>query len=142
MKENLWLNLSDGYIGSGRSYFDGTGGKDGAVNHYRAMKAQGKEYPLVVKLGTITKDGADLYSYADDENHAVTDPFLAEHLAAIGINIMSLKKTSKTTSELELDYNMKYDWSSAVEVCECCCCCFPRVYPSLTRYISTILSEW
>ena len=41
MKENLWLNLSDGYIGSGRSYFDGTGGKNGAVNHYRKMKADG-----------------------------------------------------------------------------------------------------
>ena len=119
MKENLWLNLSDGYIGSGRSYFDGTGGKNGAVNHYHKMKAEGKEYPLVVKLGTITKDGAELYSYADDENCAVSDPLLAQHLANIGINIMSLKKTSKTTSELELDKNMQFDWNSVVEVCEC-----------------------
>ena len=119
LKEDLWLNLSDGYIGSSRSYFDGTGGKDGAINHYRKMKTEGKEYPLVVKLGTITKDGADVYSYASDENRSVTDPFLAQHLANIGINIMTLKKTSKTTSELELDYNLSFDWSSVVEVC-CC----------------------
>ena len=116
MKENLWLNLSDGHIGSGRSYFDGSGGKDGAIDHYREMKKQGKEYPLVVKLGTITKDGADVYSYADDENCAVRDPYLADHLANIGINIMKLKKTSKTVSELELDYNMSFDWNAAVEV--------------------------
>jgi len=38
-----------------------------ALRHYHAMKAEGKEYPLVVKLGTITPQGADVYSYATDE---------------------------------------------------------------------------
>jgi ubiquitin carboxyl-terminal hydrolase 5/13 len=29
MKENLWLNLSTGHIGSGRRQWDGSGGTDG-----------------------------------------------------------------------------------------------------------------
>jgi len=65
MKENLWLNLSTGHIGSGRQQWDGSGGKNGALNHFTAT---GKQYPLVVKLGTITPEGADVYSYAEDED--------------------------------------------------------------------------
>ena len=38
------------------------------------MKKKGFEYPLVVKLGTITAEGADVYSYAADEDRAVKDP--------------------------------------------------------------------
>ncbi|KAK7079477.1 hypothetical protein SK128_003965, partial [Halocaridina rubra] len=38
------------------------------------------EYPLAVKLGTITQDGtADVYSY--DEDDMVLDPNLVKHLA-------------------------------------------------------------
>ncbi len=65
------------------------------------MLKQGKNYPLVVKLGTITKDGADVYSYAADEDRAVIDPYLADHLAQIGINVMALEKTEKTAAEIE-----------------------------------------
>jgi len=79
--ENLWLNLSDGYIGGGRKYADGSGGSGGALDHFTEMKAQGKVYPLCVKLGTITAAGADVYSYAPDDGpyedaqgHMVTDP--------------------------------------------------------------------
>lgn len=53
MKENLWLNLTDGSILCGRRYFDGSGGNNHAVEHYRETG-----YPLAVKLGTITPDGA------------------------------------------------------------------------------------
>merc|ERR1740138_1674785 len=62
--QNLWLNLSDGFIGGGRKFFDGSGGSNGALEHYKEEKAKGHEYPLVVKLGTITPQGADVYSYA------------------------------------------------------------------------------
>ena len=34
MRENLWLNLSDGHIGSGRRQYDGSGGTNGALDHY------------------------------------------------------------------------------------------------------------
>lgn len=78
---NLWLNLSDGFIGGGRQNWDGSGGSGSALRHFEAMKAEGKHYPLVVKLGTITQHGADVYSYAPDEDDMVEDPKLAEHLA-------------------------------------------------------------
>lgn len=41
-----------------------------------------------VKLGTITPHGADVYSYAPDEDDMVTDPLLAQHLEHWGINMM------------------------------------------------------
>ena len=63
--ENLWLNLSDGYIGGGRRNFDGTGGSGSALKHFQEMREKGKFYPLAVKLGTITPQGADVYSYAE-----------------------------------------------------------------------------
>lgn len=53
MRENLWLNMTDGAILCGRRYFDGSGGNNHAVEHYRETG-----YPLAVKLGTITPDGA------------------------------------------------------------------------------------
>ena len=42
----------------------------------RHFEATGQKYPLVVKLGTITANGADVYSYASDENDMVEDPEL------------------------------------------------------------------
>lgn len=57
--------------------------------HYEATK-----YPLAVKLGTITPDGADVYSY--DEDDMVEDPNLAKHLEHFGINMMSMTKVINT----------------------------------------------
>ena len=71
MAENLWLNLSTGHIGSGRRHWDGSGGTNGALTHYEQT---GRQYPLVVKLGTITAHTADVYSYAADEDDLVRDP--------------------------------------------------------------------
>ena len=42
----------------------------------RHFEATGQKYPLVVKLGTITASGADVYSYASDESDMVDDPDL------------------------------------------------------------------
>lgn len=53
LTNNLWLNLTDGSIMCGRKFFDGSGGNNHGVEHYQA-----KKYPLAVKLGTITPDGA------------------------------------------------------------------------------------
>jgi ubiquitin carboxyl-terminal hydrolase 5/13 len=33
--ENLWLNLSTGYIGGGRRNWDGTGGSGAALKHFQ-----------------------------------------------------------------------------------------------------------
>jgi len=114
-KENLWLNLSDGFIGGGRKNWDGSGGSNGALDHYHAEKSKGNNYPLAVKLGTITADGGDVFSYAEDENDIVRDPLLKEHLAHWGIDVMKMEKTQKTVAELELHLNMNYDWT---RICE------------------------
>lgn len=53
--------------------WDGSGGNGAALRHFEAT---GKRFPLVVKLGTITPNGADVYSYDESENDMVTDPHL------------------------------------------------------------------
>ncbi|XP_051174757.1 ubiquitin carboxyl-terminal hydrolase 5 [Leptopilina boulardi] len=110
LTQNLWLNLTDGSILCGRKFFDGSGGNDHAVEHYRHSG-----YPLAVKLGTITKDGkGDVYSY--DEDDMVLDPKLIEHLAHWGVNITQMEKTEKSMIELELDLNQKFgDWVTLQE---------------------------
>ena len=55
----------------------------------------------MVKLGTITPHGADVYSYAADEDDLVMDPLLKQHLAHWGIDMDSMEKTAKTMSELQ-----------------------------------------
>ncbi|XP_028166955.1 ubiquitin carboxyl-terminal hydrolase 5 [Ostrinia furnacalis] len=110
LTNNLWLNLTDGAILCGRRYFDGSGGNDHAVEHYRETG-----YPLAVKLGTITTDGkGDVYSYAEDD--MVEDPNLAEHLKHFGINIQQLQKTDKSMVELELELNQRTgEWNTLQE---------------------------
>lgn len=109
-RDNLWLNLTDGMILCGRRNWDGTGGNNHAVEHYKKTG-----YPLAVKLGTITADleGADVFSYPEDDS--VVDPLLAQHLAFFGIDFSSLQKTEMTTAERELDQNTNFDWNRIQE---------------------------
>ncbi|CAL8084871.1 unnamed protein product [Calicophoron daubneyi] len=100
LTENLWLNLTDGTICCGRRFWDGSGGNNHALEYYEKTK-----YPLAVKLGTITPEGAEVFSYAEDE--MVEDPMLADHLAHFGIDLMRMKKTDKTLAELEVSANEK-----------------------------------
>ncbi|RXM28244.1 Ubiquitin carboxyl-terminal hydrolase 13 [Acipenser ruthenus] len=86
LRENLWVNLTDGSVLCGKWFFDGNGGNGHALEHYRETN-----YPLAVKLGTITPDGADVYSF--DEEEAVLDPHLAEHLSHFGIDMLQMQKT-------------------------------------------------
>jgi len=58
------------------------------VEHYDRTR-----YPLAVKLGTITPDGADVYSYPEDD--MVLDPLLHQHLAHFGINIAEMTKVRR-----------------------------------------------
>jgi hypothetical protein len=59
LRENLWLNLTDGSVLCGKWFFDSSGGNGHALEHYRDMG-----YPLAVKLGTITPDGAGECGFA------------------------------------------------------------------------------
>ncbi|CAH8575075.1 unnamed protein product [Heterobilharzia americana] len=109
LKDNLWMNLTDGTILCGRRFWDGTGGNNHAVEHYETTK-----YPLAVKLGTITPKGGEVFSYPEDS--MVTDPKLGEHLAHFGIDVMRMQKTEKTMAELEVDANERLgEWLTLQE---------------------------
>ena len=110
--DNLWLNLSTGFIGSGRPNWDGSGGNGAAMRHFEAT---GKKFPLVVKLGTITPHAADVYSYAPDEDDMVVDPELTAHLAHWGIHRGGLVKTEKSMAELQVDLNLAHEFDRVTE---------------------------
>ncbi|KAJ8793860.1 hypothetical protein J1605_019124 [Eschrichtius robustus] len=86
LRENLWLNLTDGSVLCGKWFFDSSGGNGHALEHYRDLG-----YPLAVKLGAITPDGADVYSFPEEE--PVLDPHLAKHLAHFGIDMLHMHGT-------------------------------------------------
>lgn len=113
--DNLWLNLSTGFIGSGRPHWDGTGGNGAALRHFEAT---GSKYPLAVKLGTITPTSADVYSYAPDEDDMVVDPLLAEHLAHWGISIQQMRKTEASMTELQIQKNLEHEFDRITEAGE------------------------
>ena len=50
LRDNLWLNLTDGSILCGRKFYDGTGGNNHAIEHYYKTK-----YPLAVKIGSLKR---------------------------------------------------------------------------------------
>uniref|UniRef100_A0A8C1KGG2 Ubiquitin carboxyl-terminal hydrolase n=1 Tax=Cyprinus carpio TaxID=7962 RepID=A0A8C1KGG2_CYPCA len=86
MRENLWLNLTDGSVLCGKWFFDGSGGNGHALEHYKKTN-----FPLAVKLDTVTPDGADVYSF--DEEEAVLDPHISEHLLHFGIDMLQMQRT-------------------------------------------------
>ncbi|XP_077440105.1 ubiquitin carboxyl-terminal hydrolase 13 isoform X2 [Vanacampus margaritifer] len=98
MRENLWLNLTDGAMLCGKWFFDGSGGNGHALDHYKETK-----HPLAVKLDTITPDGADVYSFEEEE--AVIDPQISEHLSHFGIDMLQMQK--KTENGLHTDNNAR-----------------------------------
>ncbi|EIN03471.1 ubiquitin carboxyl-terminal hydrolase 14 [Punctularia strigosozonata HHB-11173 SS5] len=105
LKENLWLCLTCGSLGCGRQQFGGIGGHGHGLRHYEQTR-----HPVSVKLGTITPEGgADIYCYACDD--AKQDPSLAAHLASFGINVAAQTKTEKSMTELQIEHNLKYDFS-------------------------------
>uniref|UniRef100_A0A8C5I5A0 Ubiquitin carboxyl-terminal hydrolase 13 n=1 Tax=Gouania willdenowi TaxID=441366 RepID=A0A8C5I5A0_GOUWI len=94
MRENLWLNLTDGAVLCGKWFFDGSGGNGHALEHFRETK-----YPLAVKLDTITPDGADVYSFEEEE--AVLDPQVSEHLSHFGIDMLQMQKRVKNGHHID-----------------------------------------
>lgn len=106
LKENLWLCLTCGSLGCGRKQFGGVPGGNGhGLEHFEQTG-----HAVSVKLGTITAEGdADIYCYKC--NDAKQDPDLKAHLASFGINVGSLTKTEKSMTELQIEQNLRYDFS-------------------------------
>ncbi|KAJ4383510.1 ubiquitin C-terminal hydrolase Ubp14 [Didymella sp. IMI 355093] len=109
LSENLWLCLSCGNLGCGRQQFGGIGGNSHGVGH---TKSTG--HPVAVKLGSLTADGtADIYCYACDEERV--DPELPNHLAHWGINIKDRVKTEKSLTEMQVEQNLRWEFSMTTE---------------------------
>lgn len=109
LKENLWLCLGCGNLGCGRSQFGGIGGNSHALAH-SDMTSHG----VAVKLGSITADGsADIYCYACNEER--TDPELVTHLAHWGIDLRGREKTEKSLMEMQVEHNLRWDFSMTKE---------------------------
>ncbi|EAU87111.2 ubiquitin carboxyl-terminal hydrolase 14 [Coprinopsis cinerea okayama7 len=105
LKENLWLCLTCGSLGCGRQQYGGLGGNGHGLAHFESTG-----HAVSVKLGTITAEGeADIYCYVC--NDAKQDPELARHLSTFGINVQTLTKTEKSMTELQIEHNLKYDFS-------------------------------
>ncbi|KAK8843356.1 hypothetical protein IAR55_007013 [Kwoniella newhampshirensis] len=105
LTSNLWLCLTCGLANCGRQQFGGIGGNGHALKHY-----QETGHGLGVKLGTITPEGtADIYCYTCDD--AKVDPDLPRHLTTFGIKVLGQTKTEKSMTELQLEHNLKFDFS-------------------------------
>ncbi|KAK4684371.1 ubiquitin carboxyl-terminal hydrolase 5/13, partial [Tremellales sp. Uapishka_1] len=105
LTSNLWLCLTCGLANCGRQQFGGTGGNGHALHHF-----QETGHGLGVKLGTVTPEGtADVYCYSCDD--AKVDPDLPAHLRAFGIEVLGQTKTEKSMTELQLEHNLKFDFS-------------------------------
>ncbi|ODQ50137.1 ubiquitinyl hydrolase [Saitoella complicata NRRL Y-17804] len=106
LKENLWMCLECGNLGCGRSQFGSTvGGNGHGVAHF-----EGTMHPVSVKLGSLTAEGtADIYCYLCNEERV--DLELKAHLAHWGINIAEAVKTEKSLTEMQLEQNLKWEFS-------------------------------
>ncbi|PPJ56477.1 hypothetical protein CBER1_07630 [Cercospora berteroae] len=105
LKENLWMCLTCGNLGCGRQQYGGAPGNSHQVGHANSTK-----HHVAVKLGSISADGsADIYCYSCDEERK--DPKLVEHLAHWGVNIADREKTEQSLGEMNLMYNLSYDFS-------------------------------
>lgn len=109
LNNNLWLCLVCGSLSCGRAQFGGGGGNGHGLEHVDSTG-----HSLAVKLGSITPDGtADVYCYACNEERI--DPLLQEHLAHWGIKLADRTKTEKSLQEMQLEQNMKWEFSMTSE---------------------------
>ncbi|KAG5518235.1 hypothetical protein PMAC_003031 [Pneumocystis sp. 'macacae'] len=106
LKENLWLCLQCGNVGCGRCQFFKNSGNGHALQHFEKTL-----HPISIKLGTISPEGtADIYCYLC--NDEILDPDIHAHLKHWGIDINQYKKVEKNLVELQIEQNMKWDFTS------------------------------
>ncbi|KAF4311489.1 Ubiquitin-associated/translation elongation factor EF1B [Botryosphaeria dothidea] len=109
LKENLWLCLTCGNLGCGRAQYGGVGGNSHGLAHSDATG-----HPVAVKLGSLTADGtADIYCYTCNEERI--DPELPAHLLHWGINIADRQKTEKSLTEMQIEQNLRWEFSMTTE---------------------------
>lgn len=109
LHENLWLCLDCGNLGCGRKQMGGVDGNSHALAH-----SNESGHGVAVKLGSITPEGnADIYCYKCDDERL--DEKLGEHLAHWGIMLAERQKTEKSLTEMQIEQNLKWDFSMTTE---------------------------
>ncbi|KAL7815148.1 ubiquitinyl hydrolase [Trichoderma gracile] len=109
LRENLWLCLECGNLGCGRKQMGGVDGNSHALGH-----ANESGHGVAVKLGSITPEGtADIYCYRCDEERI--DELLGQRLAHWGILLAERQKTEKSLTEMQIEQNLKWDFSMTTE---------------------------
>lgn len=109
LKENLWLCLECGNLGCGRKQMGGVDGNSHALAHADAVG-----HGVAVKLGSITPEGtADVYCYKCDEERIDGD--LAQHLGHWGIILANQQKTEKSLTEMQIEQNLRWEFSMTTE---------------------------
>ncbi|KAK8879132.1 ubiquitin carboxyl-terminal hydrolase 14 [Apiospora arundinis] len=109
LKENLWLCLECGNLGCGRAQFGGVGGNSHGLAH-----ATDSKHAVAVKLGSISPEGtADVYCYQCDDERS--DENLAAHLAHWGIMLSERVKTEKSLTEMQIEQNLRWEFSMTTE---------------------------
>ncbi|KAM4065874.1 ubiquitin carboxyl-terminal hydrolase [Hirsutella rhossiliensis] len=109
LRENLWLCLECGNLGCGRKQMGGVDGNSHALAH-----STDSGHGLAVKLGSITPEGtADVYCYKCDDERI--DENLGQHLAHWGIMLAERQKTEKSLTEMQIEQNLKWDFSMTTE---------------------------
>ncbi|KAH8686001.1 hypothetical protein BGZ60DRAFT_365606 [Tricladium varicosporioides] len=109
LQENLWLCLQCGNLGCGRAQFGGVKGHSHGLEHKNKTG-----HAVAVKLGSITPDGtADVYCYACDEERIDED--IGLHLANWGIILAERQKTEKSLTEMNVEENLRWEFSMTDE---------------------------
>ncbi|KAJ2969486.1 hypothetical protein NQ176_g8636 [Zarea fungicola] len=109
LTENLWLCLECGNLGCGRKQMGGVDGNSHALAH-----SDESSHGVAVKLGSITPEGtADIYCYKCDEERI--DKNLGQHLAHWGIMLAEREKTEKSLTEMQIEQNLRWDFSMTTE---------------------------
>lgn len=109
LRENLWLCLVCGNLGCGRKQMGGVEGNSHGLGH-----AVESGHGVAVKLGSITPEGgADIYCYKCDDERI--DDQIGKHLAHWGIQLAERQKTEMSLTEMQIEQNMKWDFSMTSE---------------------------
>lgn len=109
LQENLWLCLECGNLGCGRAQYGGIKGQSHGLAHKESTG-----HAVAVKLGSITPEGtADVYCYACDEERIDDD--LGPHLAHWGILLAERQKTEQSLTEMNVEQNLKWEFSMTDE---------------------------
>jgi len=111
---NMWVCLSCGFAHCGRPHlFDPSlGGAGHAIAHY-----QETGHPCSAKVGTLQAPSPpptsqsspstfpDVFCYRCSD--MIEDPFLAEHLLALGLDLSAFEKCEPSNEELEMTFNWR-----------------------------------